>query len=504
MLSTLLLHKKKILFLIIILIVYLALVPRILTALKGDYIFGFDQGRDYLVAKSIVVDHKPRLIGSELGGGFAGLGGIYQGPGYYYLLTIPFILFNGDPYGGIVLMLVFSLASIAASYWLGRRVLGTGGGLLVAVLFAISPTFIQQTRYIWNTHPSTVFILLALASLYFYIVRQRWWLLLLTAFLCGFVYNFQTAVAVPMCLGLLVWLVITKERRVRSYGVSLVGFVIAFSPQLLFWVKHKSFALTAVIAGGGSKATSKDSHSLSYYLADHLNSFWYSFLDTFPRPQVWLLILLALVLAYAIWRYLRTEEDVSLRKFYLYLLVLIPSSFLIFSFLRNSVYTYYLMELNVAYIFIFAYVLMKSLHEGLVWLTCALWGILGVFVVYSLYFGTTYFVRELRAPASMESYAYKVKAIDRVYAKAAGKPFGLLIFTPPVYTYEYDYILWWHGQRKYHYVPTSTKESLYFVIVQPDAARPWTYNGWLETVVKPERPLKFDRLENGLLIGALE
>src|SRR3989344_1668955 len=73
-----------------------------------NYLFGFDQGRDYLAVKNIVVGHKLTLIGSEIGAGVAGFQGIFHGPFYYYSLVIPFLLFKGDPYGGMVLMFLFS------------------------------------------------------------------------------------------------------------------------------------------------------------------------------------------------------------------------------------------------------------------------------------------------------------------------------------------------------------------------------------------------------------
>src|SRR3990172_11222563 len=108
---------------------------RSVDVLSGNYLFGFDQGRDYLAVKNIVVDHKPTLIGSEVGAGGAGLNGIFQGPLYYYFLSIPFLLTKGDPYGGVVLMFVLSVLSGVFSYLFGKKVLGTIGGLIAGLLF---------------------------------------------------------------------------------------------------------------------------------------------------------------------------------------------------------------------------------------------------------------------------------------------------------------------------------------------------------------------------------
>src|SRR3989344_8542707 len=110
--------KNKTLEIILLLFILgVALLPRSIEVLNKNYIFGFDQGRDYLAVKSIVVDHKLTLIGSEIGAGSAGFQGIFHGPFYYYSLSLPFALTNGDPYGGVVLMFLFGMSSVVFSYF---------------------------------------------------------------------------------------------------------------------------------------------------------------------------------------------------------------------------------------------------------------------------------------------------------------------------------------------------------------------------------------------------
>jgi hypothetical protein len=76
------------------------------------------------------------------------------------------------------------------------------------------------------------------------------------------------------------------------------------------------------------------------------------------------------------------------------------------------------------------------------------------------------------------------QAIDYIYKDAKGKPFGLYIFTPPVYTYPYDYLLWWYAKPKYHYFPYQEKKGTFYLLMQVDMNQPWTYKGWMETVIK--------------------
>src|SRR3989344_9182333 len=98
-------------FLILTVIVLLGAIPRAIELINHNYLFGFDQGWYFQEVKKIVIDHNPTLIGIEVGGG----GGFFQGPGWIYLLTIPFLLSKGDPYAAMILMFLFGIFAIVFS-----------------------------------------------------------------------------------------------------------------------------------------------------------------------------------------------------------------------------------------------------------------------------------------------------------------------------------------------------------------------------------------------------
>ena len=45
-------------------------------------------------------------------------------------------------------------------------------------------------------------------------------------------------------------------------------------------------------------------------------------------------------------------------------------------------------------------------------------------------------------------------AIDTAYRQTAGQPFNFYIYTPPIYDYAYQYLIWWRGRQVYGYLPT--------------------------------------------------
>ena len=83
----------------------------------SDYLhFLGDEGRDVLVVKRIIVDHKFTLLGPV-----TSVGSMYLGPIYYYFM-VPFLwLWNLDPTGPAVMIVLFCLVTIFIMYLIGKE-----------------------------------------------------------------------------------------------------------------------------------------------------------------------------------------------------------------------------------------------------------------------------------------------------------------------------------------------------------------------------------------------
>jgi len=99
----------------------------------ADYLqFLGDQGRDVLVVKQMIVDHKWTLLGPN-----ASVGGFFTGPIYYYFM-VPFLwLFNLDPVGPAVMAGFFGLGTIVLLYLFCRDLFGQKTAI-IAAFFASS------------------------------------------------------------------------------------------------------------------------------------------------------------------------------------------------------------------------------------------------------------------------------------------------------------------------------------------------------------------------------
>lgn len=493
--------SKCILIFSIMLLIILALFPRCVEVLNGNPVFGFDQGRDYLAVKSIVVDHKHTLIGSELGAGSAGISYLFHGPFYYYLLTIPFLIFGGNPSGGVALMFLISFASVFLSLIIAQKIFNNRFlGILVGLLVAVSPPLITQARFIWNSYPSTFFILL---SFYFtYLLTQKKYIYtFLAAFFAGFVYNFEFAIAIPLSLTIFIYSLFIFKRNLSYYLVLISGFIVSYSPMLMFEARHNFQGIRSALLYSSGHAGIIDSIiQMQPFFADHLNSFINNFLSTFiivfGEIKVFVFPVFLLIVVYL----LISEKNRDVKKFMIFLLSLIPVSFLVFMNLKNSVWDYYLVHLHVAYIFMLAYVVYASYKQKRYELFILFIVIILALFIHSsvsAYKTTIYDLGDYGGTAKLKG---KVDAIDYIYKDVNSKAFSLFVFSPPIYIYPYDYIVWWYGKQKYKYLPGNEKSGTFYLLIEPDHDKPWTYKGWMETVIRSGKVVWTKELPSGFIV----
>lgn len=481
--------RRSLLFFLIICIFLWGVALRGVEVVNKNYLFGFDQGRDYLAAYNIVVNHKLTLIGSEIGAGSAGLNGIFHGPGYYYLLACLYMLFHGDPYGGLLLMFCFGVATLIVVYATTKRIFGKTVGIMSLFLVGISPLIASQSRFLWNHHPSSFFIALTLYFVYMISAKPRLYapLALLTG---GLIYHFELAIAVPVVVAL--WLslpFIFRIKDVKTYLYSAASTTVAFLPFIAFDSRHgwpAVRALSGYLFGGSGSTTGiswvRISDHLWAYLNNASNSFMFEFIEGPLSKILSVGIFIALILM-AI-----KTKDLRQRLFFRFLLVLLIVSYGILLLLNNSVWDYYLIHAHFVYMYIFAYLLIllfsklrKNFFAGVGF--CLLFAFFLLMTWSSakrMYINIRYDLVDL---GGVEKIKGKRMAIDYIYRDARGKPFSEFTFMPPIYTYPYEYLFKTYGLKKYGYVPGSEKKGLVYLIIEPDHSKPWTYKGWLETVI---------------------
>jgi 4-amino-4-deoxy-L-arabinose transferase-like glycosyltransferase len=199
----------------------------------ADYMtFLGDEGRDVLVVKRIVVDHKLTLLGPT-----ASVGGFFLGPLYYYLM-IPFLWAWGlNPVGPAVMVALFGIATVFLVYQVGKEFFNYKVGLIAASLYAISPLTIAYSRSSWNPNLMPFFCLLIIWLTWKIVSddKQHWlfWLGILFGLAIQLHY-LTTFLMIVVAVYLLCF-----YRRLKSYLYALFGFLIGWSPFIFFELRHQ-------------------------------------------------------------------------------------------------------------------------------------------------------------------------------------------------------------------------------------------------------------------------
>lgn len=471
--------QRKLFLFLIILIVSLGIAIRSVELMNKNYLFDHDQGRDFLLSREILQGNL-RLIGTEVGSGVAGISGIFHGPGHYYLLAFFMYLFGGDPYGSIVYMWLFGVGTLVVSTFFLVELFGIKYALLPITLLSVSPSLVPQSRFLWNPHPASLFIILAFWSIYRSKISPNLYLPLAMLF-SGITYHFQLGIAVPLMTAVFIYaLGLTKCRKVKLYLVLLFTILFCLSPLIVFNMRNSYISLQGLKHFGSVNGSSIFE---STRLSMHIRDYWNDFKDSFRWPDnvsdsIKVLIFAFMFLAVFFSRTMNKYKSVhALLDFLALVSVVSYGGYLL---LNNVVWNYYLIHLQIAYpimISIGAYILLETKYIKYI-----AFGVISLLFTFSIFGGFTRLVTDY----TVDIYDYgggvkiqgKIDVIDYIFEDAKGQKFDtfpLVIWEP------WEYLLDWYGRKKYGYVPGRSQEKLYYVFVNPAKDLPWNSFHWLET-----------------------
>ncbi len=206
-----------------------------------DYIvFLGDEGRDALVVYNILHGDLTLL------GPTSSVGGFFLGPIYYYLMTPFMFLSRYDPIGPAIMVVLFGVATIFLVYKMGREFFNPLAGIIAAFLYAISPVVVTYSRSSWNPNVFPFFTISTLYVLYKAVVENKISLFILTGFLMGLNLQIHYLATFVGAIVFFYTLVAEFELKIsyiktlaKRYLSLLLGFLIGFSPFLLFEIRHQ-------------------------------------------------------------------------------------------------------------------------------------------------------------------------------------------------------------------------------------------------------------------------
>lgn len=490
---------KKFEIIVIIFLLVLAISLRFSETYLNNFLFLLDQGRDLLDVKRIVFDGHLTLIGP-----YTGLQGVFQGPLYYYLLAIPLFLAGGNPWGTVFLTFLMSVFTIVIMYYTARKFLGHKTAILTLFLLAVSPEAIAAATYVWNPHPMWLLIAVYLFFFYKVVFNEKKYIIFLWVTM-GLMFHFESAGGFFILFGTLLFFFIFERKEIftKHFVVGFGCFLFLFLPQLLFDFRH-DFLMTKSLLNifhGGDQGLFADNEKVSYLygIRANIDMLYYNFSSSLLRDGY--LIYLPNIILFVFFSTILFKEKLSLfsKKENIFLnqtLKLLFCILVLVMFFPFPLRYWYLTGYQLFYIVILGLVLSKLFvfpkGKLLIFLLAS------IILFYSIEKGVHVYTKpDYGGIAKIKG---KLDAIEYIYKSAQGKPFNLLVFTPPVYTDAYDYLIWWYGKKTGQGIPLKEKKDVFYLLIELDPNKPWSYEGWLETVIKTGKIVDERTLPSGLII----
>lgn len=200
--------------------------------------FTYDQARDALFVKRMIVDHEFRLLGTQ-----TSLPGMYLPPFYYYTIA-PILWISGlNPVGIDIYSALIGVLSVPFVYFVANRIFGRPAGVFSAGLFAVSPLVVELTRRAWNPNTLPFFILITFYFVWRYFKEGKVRDFLLAFGFYGYCLSLHFGAWLLMPLFILIWVhVLFKKKLGWLELLGGLGLILLFTcPLLIFEIRHNFF-----------------------------------------------------------------------------------------------------------------------------------------------------------------------------------------------------------------------------------------------------------------------
>lgn len=335
--------------------------------------FGGDQGYDFLIIKRMLVDGKFTLLGPKLGP-LSDIANVYLGPAYYYLIAPFLFIFNFDPIGPSIIMILLSLATILIIYILCLQFFSKNVAILSSSLFSFNTLLIEQSRVALNPFPSPFFSSVVILGI-FKIISLNTNILwpILTGLSLGVLFQLHY-LTIALIISSLTTLVIF--RKFKQTILSVAFFLVATSPQILFELRHQFFITNQIVKrlSQGDDVLPLPLYSLKFQ--ESLSKISQLFLGA-----DWPIILLFIIIAVTISFYGYKCQNRDKLKYLTFLLSTILTSVIFTSFYSKNLVSHYFAPIYVSLVILLAtaFFPLLDLFKNYFWRTLIILLILQVF-----------------------------------------------------------------------------------------------------------------------------
>lgn len=337
-------------------------IPRLISFFtKSDY-FNGDFAYYYFQTSDIVNNFIFPLLGHVVGE----IGGFAQGPLFSYILVPLFLLFNGDPIGGKIFMLIVSLSIYFLASIFMHKHFGRSEGYLTAFFLGNSPYLIKWTNLAWPPFIVPLLMVFHLCFLYLFLSRKENKYLYISVFTFALMAHFEIAslgLLLPSFFTLFIYFLYKKLINRITLLKSLLMFFISFIPHLLYDLTNNFYNLRGLISVL-FKNSGEERFPYILVLADRLHLFKTDLSAVFPIFDYKLLVIIFLILLIGFNIYIKDKKIKIFNKIFLfYLLLIIPLTFILITVIPvERASFWWITYLTITYIF-FSVILLSYLSR---------------------------------------------------------------------------------------------------------------------------------------------
>lgn len=456
--------------------------------IPDNLFFGPEQGRDMLVVRDIVQNGNLTLIGPK-----TETEGIFYGPAYYYLMSIPYF-FTSNPIFLSFFLIFLNTLGVFFIYLLGKELLGKRAGYIASLLYAVSFWVIVSDR--WLSHPP-LSITAGILFVYFLVrfVKGEKKSLIFSSVPFALAGQFQIFSYAILGAVLFAAIFLFTERFKKNF-TSFLSFIVlaaifSFVNILLFDVRH-DFLISNNIMNFLTRQTGLYI-PFSKSLELSISNFSYV-LNRTIIPQSSLFSFFVFFVGGS-WILSKWTKD----KFAILILVWAFSPMIIFPLFRHLTQSHYFMSAVPAYLLLATFLINRA------WIKKRFLGFafMAVIVILNLSIwlknipsGIDIYFQGIQ---STLKYKDQIKVVEHIYNKSNGSKFYYQAYTIPYWLPQaWDYLFWYYGKDNKDDSRINSKAKLLYVIIQDDPEHLFQ-SIWLRDVVsnwgKEQQKVRFGGIE---------
>lgn len=470
---------------LLVILVTAGIILRLKGIMLGEFAFTYDTGRDLLAVRDLVIGHQFSLIGPT-----TGQNGIFYGPWWYWILTIPFWLAKGSPELIAAFITMIGVLSIPLGYFWREKKGDRAGAIFLAAALSLHPYFLAVTTQIWSPDLLVTATLIAVI-LIDNLPKLSKFKLFILGLLLILLSEFEIVYGLIFILALIIAEFVWDRKEIlkkKTFWI-LGGMIFVELPKIIFEFRHK-FLQTTVLAKVFR------SQSLTVNFGERFALIWDKLSIMLPTPifliQLLTLLIIIMLFIYC-WKKVIRQDQRLLKLLFTILVV-----FFLFTLgYKKEFWDYYLYGIPVITIIIFSILasnLTKIIHGKIAYAVILIYVLL---IINPLKIFNNW--RSAGFVGNAAVYRNQVEAINYIELQAIDD-FNYIAYTPPQIDYSWQYLFWRLNSQNPKYKQTTIHKSQMFVIIEPDPGYERRITDWLKLRENDGIIVKTQEFPSGIIV----